>query len=112
MPMFERIKRNWASLKRGRPGSRFQEQHDKQRKSGKGGAGRALRIVVGALLVPAGLFFLPAPGPGMIILALGAVLIAREFRFAAKALDRLEVIGRRIFGRARHLWKKRRAQAR
>jgi hypothetical protein len=103
--MFERIKRNWASLKRGRPGSRFQDQHDKQRKAGKSGAGRALRIGLGALLLPAGVFFLPAPGPGMIILALGAVLIAREFRLAAKALDQLEVTARRVFGRLRRLWK-------
>jgi putative transmembrane protein PGPGW len=102
--MFKQLKQYWSSLKRGKPGSRFQEQYDKQRKEQKSGTGRAIRIVAGFLLLPAGLFFLPAPGPGFLVLALGAVLIAREFRWAAKILDRLELRGRGVFDWAKRRW--------
>jgi hypothetical protein len=105
--MLQRIKRSWRSLKRGHPGSRFEEQYERQRQSGSNGAGRVLRVVAGAVLLPAGLFFLPAPGPGMLILAVGAALIAREFRFAAQALDRMEVAGRRVVTRAQRAWRRR-----
>ena len=104
--MFERLKKYWASLENGRPGSRFQEQYEKERKKQKSPAGRVLRIAAGALLVPIGLFFLAVPGPGLVIIALGAVLIAREFHFAAIALDWLEVRGRRAFTWAAKRWQR------
>ena len=34
---------------------------------------------------------LPAPGPGILVLALGAGMIARESRVAARALDWIEL---------------------
>jgi hypothetical protein len=107
--MLQRLKRNWNALKRGRPGSRFEEQYERQQQTGSRGAGRVLRIAAGVVLIPAGLFFLPAPGPGMLIIAVGAALIAREFRFAARGLDRVEVAGRRVAARARRAWSRRRA---
>lgn len=89
--MFKRIGDSWRELKNGRPGTRFQEQYERQHREEGSRIGRAARIVAGIILIPAGLFFLPAPGPGAIVLALGAIMIAREFMFAAKALDRLEL---------------------
>lgn len=99
--MLKKLKRSWSSLKRGRPGSRFEEQYDRQRKAGSSAVGRVLRITAGLITLPLGLFLLPAPGPGFIVVAIGAVLIAREFRFAAQLLDRLEVRGRKLFAWAR-----------
>ena len=104
--MFESLKKNWHSLKRGRAGSRFQEQYDNERKEQKSGVSRVLRIAGGIILILVGLFFLPAPGPGSIILALGAVLIAREFRLAALVLDQVELRARRLFAWGKRRWQR------
>ncbi|HEX6317103.1 MAG TPA: PGPGW domain-containing protein [Gemmatimonadaceae bacterium] len=104
--MLERLKEYWAELKKERPGSRFQEQYDKNRQESKSRVGHFLRVVGGVLLFPVGVFFLAVPGPGLLVIALGAVLIAREFRSAAKILDHLEVRGRKIWKWARDRWRR------
>ena len=104
--MFDGFKREWAQLKRGRPGSRFVEQYDKARKQRKSPAGRVARIIVGLLLFPIGVVFLAIPGPGLLVIALGAVLIAREFRFAARFLDVFEVRGRKVWTWTKRQWKR------
>ena len=108
--MLRKLKRSWSSLKRGRPGSRFQEQYDRQRKAGSSTVGRVLRISAGLITLPLGLFLLPAPGPGFIVVAIGAVLIAREFRFAAQLLDRLEPRGRTLVDWAKRTWRRSRGR--
>jgi uncharacterized protein (TIGR02611 family) len=103
--MFEEFKREWAQLKRGRPGSRFVDQHDKERKQ-KSPVGRVVRIVVGVLLFPIGVVFLAIPGPGLLVIAVGAILIAREFKFAARLLDIIEVRGRKLMSWTQRRWKR------
>jgi hypothetical protein len=103
--MFEQLKRGWDSLKRGQPGSRFQVQYDTQRRSARSGPGRALRIIAGFILLPVGVFFLAVPGPGLVVIALGAILIAREFRVAARVLDAIELRGRRTYSWAQRRWR-------
>ena len=104
--MFKRLKESWADLKRGRPGSRFEAQYDEQQKKKKNPFGKALRIIIGLLLFPVGIFFLAVPGPGLLVIAVGAVLIAREFRFAARFLDTFEVRARKTIEWARRRWQK------
>jgi hypothetical protein len=96
--MFNRLKEYRKELSRGQPGSRFEELFDRQREKRTSRAGGALRVIGGLFLFPVGVFFLAVPGPGLLVIALGAVLIAQEFRFAARLLDTTEV-------RARALWK-------
>ena len=104
--MFEKLKSNWKSLERGKPGSRFQDQYDRQRKAQSSRTGRVLRILGGAVLLLLGLFFLPAPGPGFIIVALGGALLARELKVAAIVLDWLELRGRALFSWAKRRWQR------
>ena len=104
--MFTHFRKYWSSLKQGKPGSRFQEQYDRSHRKQKSMVGRVLRVAAGTILVPVGLFFLAVPGPGLLIIALGAVLIAREFQFAAILLDALEVRGRQAFRWARQRWQR------
>jgi hypothetical protein len=101
--MFERLEDFWSELKRGRPGSRFQEQYEERREEGRG-IGRLLRIIAGFILIPVGIFFLAVPGPGLVVIAIGAVMIAREFRFAAQVLDAFEVRARNLFDWAQRRW--------
>jgi hypothetical protein len=104
--MFRELKREWSQLRKGRPGSRFQEQYDRNRREQTGAPGRVLRIAVGVLLFPIGVFFLAVPGPGLLVIALGAVMIAREFRTAARAMDAIEVRGRQAFRWIRQRWQR------
>lgn len=104
--MLKRLKQSWAHLKRGRPGSRFEDQYDEQQKGKKSSVGRILRIIGGLILFPVGVFFLAVPGPGLLVIGVGAVLIAREFRFAARLLDTLEVRGRKAFGWVQRRWRR------
>ena len=104
--MFAELKRNWATLKQGHPGSRFQDQHKRQRRAGETNVGRWLRIIAGTVIVLLGIFFLPAPGPGFIIIALGGALLAREFKFAARTLDWIEIRGRRAYNRVKRFWRR------
>ena len=104
--MLKNIKKSWSSLKHGRPGSRFQDQYEKEHQKQKGAFGRVLRIGAAVLLIPIGMFFLAVPGPGLLFIGLGAVLFAREFRFAAVALDWLEVRGRQAYAWASKRWQR------
>ena len=104
--MLERIRRFWIQLQYGRPGSRFEEQFEKAHDSRKGPVGRIARIVLGLLLFPIGVFFLAVPGPGLLVIAFGAMLIAREFRFAAWFLDALELRVRPVWKWMQRVWRR------
>lgn len=47
--------------------------------------------VVGAVLVLAGLVMLLTPGPGLVAIAAGLAVLAREFDWARNLLDRIRV---------------------
>jgi hypothetical protein len=104
--MLKRMKQYWTELKHGRPGSRFQGQYERNRREQKSGFGRVLRILAGAALIPVGVFFLAVPGPGLPVIALGAILIARELRLAARLLDWLELRLRPAWKWAQQRWKR------
>lgn len=53
---------------------------------------RMFFISVGLLLVAVGIFFLPAPGPGLFIILVGASLLAQESLWMARALDATELV--------------------
>jgi hypothetical protein len=91
--MLGMLRKRWRELRAGRPGSRFQERFERMRgRSREHGTLRKCLIVAGGLaLVLAGIVFLPMPGPGMLIIALGGVMLAERSRTAARALDWLEL---------------------
>jgi uncharacterized protein (TIGR02611 family) len=45
-------------------------------------------LVVGVAVVGAGIVMLPLPGPGMLVIILGFAILATEFAWAERALDR------------------------
>jgi hypothetical protein len=75
-------------------------------------ARKVLFIGGGILVVLAGVFFLPAPGPGMVIIVFGAGMIAQESLFVAKFMDWSEVRGRALLGTALARWRRMPAAAR
>ena len=102
--MFEGLKRKWEEFKSGTPGERFQERYE-QTSSERGRFSRGVRIVVGVVIFAAGIFFLPAPGPGMVIVVIGAFMIAEQWSAAAKALDWAELKIRAVLGWMLRVWK-------
>lgn len=108
--MIGRLKRSWGRLRSDPPGERFERRYDRHHEEGTSALRRWGYIGLGVVVVAAGIFFLPAPGPGMVILALGAGLIAQEFRPIARALDWAELKirplvmwGRDVYQRASRL---------
>jgi hypothetical protein len=96
--MMQRLKAGWRELRLGEPGRRFRHRHERRRRERHHGAARKWSVMaVGALILLAGIVLLPLPGPGLIVIAAGAVLVAGESRTAARALDQIELRARRLF---------------
>lgn len=82
----------WRSLWRDPPGERFQRRNRRLRSAGSGrGILGWLRICGGALVFLVGLFLVPLPGPGILIVLAGAALMAGESARLARRLDRAEL---------------------
>jgi len=103
--MLQRLKKNWRELKAGIPGERFQKRYRQKQRSPAGWLHRFLFLAGGMLVMAAGLFFLPAPGPGFVILLIGAGLLAEESLAAARALDWTEIRLRRAGRWGKRLWR-------
>lgn len=103
--MFERVKRSWRRFKAGTPGRRFQQQFSRRKQSGRSPFQKALFIAAGILVMVAGFFFLFVPGPGLLILFLGAALIAKQSLLAARALDWTEVRVRKVLNWSLGAWR-------
>ena len=59
-------------------------------------AKRLVRIVFGFTLLAAGAVMLIAPGPGWVTIALGLAVLAAEYAWARRLLDKLKAQGVRI----------------
>jgi len=102
--MLNGLKRYWKELKRGTPGKRFQQQYQKSHDSGSSPLRKALFLGGGALVIAAGIFFLPAPGPGWAIIFIGGGLMAQESKRAARVLDWCELRIRAVVKWAMNIW--------
>ena len=89
--MLKHLKQSWQRFKAGLPGRRFQQQFRLRQRFRSGAARKALFMVAGILIAAAGIFLLFVPGPGIIILLVGAVLVAQQSSLAARAFDRIEI---------------------
>lgn len=103
--MLGKLKRSWRQLKAGRPGARFQLEYEAQQKSRRPAWVRPVWVAVGTALLAVGLVALPAPGPGILVIAFGAAIIARESRVAARVLDWIEPRLRAVWTWAGNVWR-------
>ncbi len=102
--MLEKLKQGWRDFEEGPPGERFQQRFKRHQQSTRGALSKSLFITAGILIMVAGIFFLPAPGPGALILLIGAGLIAQEFLLAARALDWAELRVRKLAAWSLETW--------
>lgn len=102
--MFDSLKQSWEEIKHHEPGCRFQEHYRSRQQQRSGFLKKVLYIGGGLLIIAAGIFFLPAPGPGFLIIFVGAGLVAQESLLAARILDRTEVALRKLADFALRVW--------
>jgi hypothetical protein len=65
-----------------------------------------LAITAGLFVFLIGLVMLPAPGPGCVVVLIGATMMAEESFWVSSLLDRLELKGRRVLAFAERAWKR------
>lgn len=90
------LKEDWHTFKSAKPGTRFTRQFESSQRERGSKWTRLAIIALGIGVVVVGLVALPAPGPGILIVAAGAALLARESRWIAEKLDVVEVKARRL----------------
>jgi hypothetical protein len=98
--MFARLKQRWAELRSDPPGQRFCLYNERHREA-TAPVKRALIVGSAVVLIPIGIVMMPAPGPGMLVVAIGATMLAGESQPTARLLDRLELAVRALWLRLR-----------
>lgn len=102
----KRIRDELRALRDALPGNRFQGGHDRHRV-----ANRAIRftlIVVGIGISLAGALTFWIPGPNFLVVLVGLAIVAAQWGFVARELDRLEVAARRWNQEAWHPYRHKR----
>lgn len=97
--MFESAKKMWRTLRRSRAGERFAACYASRRSGDHSALARMAWLAGGAVMTAIGLVMMPAPGPGIPIVAVGIAMVAAESRTVARGLDRLELRVRGWLGR-------------
>ena len=103
--MLQKIKSEFREIKHGEPGRRFIDHYKRtrRREAGRSGVWKTLGLVsAGVILVICGFVLSLPPGmPGFLLWIPGLALIAARSGRAAILLDRLESLGRRVWGSLR-----------
>lgn len=101
------FKQRWQRFAAVPPGQRFRE-HFNRRQASKPSAlhKRILAMGAGILIMGLGLIMLIAPGPGILVLLLGATLIAQESLSAARFMDWADLRLRRLLIRGLRVWRR------
>ena len=89
--MFDKLKQSWHKFRSGESGHRFQKRYYEGLSAGRGPLRKIIALVIGSLVIAIGIFFMPAPGPGLLIVFIGAGMVAEESLPAARALDWAEL---------------------
>ena len=103
--MFSKLKRSWSELARGRSGERFESSYRRKRRSGRQGS-RPLVLGAGIALILAGAVLLVVPGPGSLLMVVGAAFLAEESLAVARLLDRIEVQLRKLIAVVTSGWRR------
>jgi hypothetical protein len=102
--VIDALKKHWRDLASGRPGHRFQDHY---RRAHKGALGfrRVCKMAAAIVLTIAGLVLLFIPGPGSVLIVIGAALLAQESEVIARLCDASEVRGRKLISAAVKAWR-------
>ena len=98
----------WKTLKKGRPGHRFEDRYLALRrtKNRRTMLGRVLRLIAAVVSIAVGILLMFIPGPAILFFLIAGGLLAAESREVARGLDLSEVRLRRISKWSRTRWRK------
>ena len=106
--MFDTLHQRWHQFAAVPPGQRFEAHFTRRQQTRPRGLHQKILAVGGGVLVMgAGLFFMLAPGPGVLIFLIGALLVAEESRTVARRLDGADLRLRRLAAWASARWRRR-----
>jgi len=106
--MFRAFQARWRAFLAVPRGQRFQAHHQRAHRGDTPGWARVAVIVAALVLIVLGLAMIVLPGPGLLVMLAGAVLLAEESVFVARFMDRLDLVAMRVVAR----WRARRRQRR
>lgn len=86
--VFETMRHEAKLLREGPPGERFETRYRRHRSAPI--AHRVASLAAGLVLLTAGVFMIPLPGPGWVVSILGLGLLGGESLRISRLLDRLE----------------------
>lgn len=106
--MFGSLKARWRAFVAVPRGQRFAAHHERAHRPDAPKWMRIATLTMGSILLVLGIVMLVLPGPGLLAIIAGGVLIAEESSTAARVLDRLDLAAARAGGRWR-AWRARKA---
>lgn len=89
--MLDTLRQRYRAFRAHPAGERFQHRYRRRACRGGGAVRKLLTIVAALALIVAGIVLLVLPGPGLLLILLGAGLIAEESLLAARMLDRTDL---------------------
>jgi len=98
--VFVYLKQRWRRFLAAPSGTRFQAHYRRQH-AHRGLVRTMVAIGAGLLLIALGIVLLVLPGPGLLIGAIGAALLAGESLLVARALDWIDRQATRLWRRLR-----------
>ncbi|MDQ3815305.1 MAG: PGPGW domain-containing protein [Armatimonadota bacterium] len=106
--MIDKLKKNWKQFKNDEPGTRCQNAYHRRQQESQGRltGTKLFNIIGGLVVVLAGIFFVPAPGPGSAIIVLGLGLLGSEFLPVARFVDASEIKARAAARETKEFWAK------
>lgn len=96
--MVEELRKRWHALRRSKPGRRFQDRyrHAQSRRGTRPAAAFVARTATGGILALLGVVMLFTPGPGVLLVVVGASIVGAESLTVARRLDHAELLVRRL----------------
>jgi hypothetical protein len=104
--MLETIKCSWQRFKADPPGKRFQQQFKRRHEVARTPLQKALVLGGGVLLTAVGILLFFLPGPGVLFVLLGTVLIAQQSITVARGLDWTEIRLRKLLAQSFGAWRR------
>ncbi|MBL8250385.1 MAG: hypothetical protein JNK31_01815 [Candidatus Competibacter sp.] len=101
------LKQRWQRFAAVPPGQRFKEHFKRRQQSQPSTFHKRILIMgTGIVVMGLGLVMLIAPGPGILVLLAGGMLVAQESLTAARFMDWADIRLRRLAVRGRRAWRR------
>jgi Putative transmembrane protein (PGPGW) len=100
------LKRQWRAFRSGKPGHRFQDRFDRNRRAraSQSWLRRLLQPAIAIVLILIGVVLTFIPGPAIVFYFAGAGILAGESRTLARALDWSELKVRKVLPWLKDFW--------